>query len=97
MYSGEDNYFDPDLPKEVAESYWSRIDKPLLILQSGSDEYMPAKVDVDGLIRNWMSLCRPGIASNLSGRIPGANHRVEQPDAERWLVETVVEFLKSLE
>lgn len=58
---------------------------------------MPPTVDVDGLIAKWKSLCLPGIASDLSGRIPGANHRVEQPESEKWLVETVVNFLKSIE
>ncbi|KAK9414210.1 hypothetical protein SUNI508_02309 [Seiridium unicorne] len=94
---GEDNYFSPDLTKDVAGPYWSRISKPLLILQSGEDEFMPPSVDKNGLVREWKTLCRPGIASDLSGSIPGANHRVEQPDSEKWLVETVVKFLGSLQ
>jgi hypothetical protein len=80
----------------VAGPYWSRIKKPLLILQSGSDEYMPPSVDKMGLVEKWKSLCRPGIASDLSGCIPGADHRVETADSEKWLVETVVKFLDSL-
>ncbi|KAF3013800.1 hypothetical protein E8E14_011494 [Neopestalotiopsis sp. 37M] len=93
---GEDNYFSPDLTDAVAGPYWSRIKKPLLILQSGSDEYMPPSVDKMGLVEKWKSLCRPGIASDLSGCIPGADHRVETADSEKWLVETVVKFLDSL-
>ncbi|KAI4596627.1 hypothetical protein KJ359_005383 [Pestalotiopsis sp. 9143b] len=94
---GEDNYFSADLTDEVAGSYWSRIKKPLLILFSGQDEYMPPSFDKDGLIQKWKTYCRPGIASDLSGCIPGADHRVETADSEKWLVETVVKFLDGLQ
>ncbi|KAI0180134.1 DUF1749-domain-containing protein [Hypoxylon sp. FL1284] len=93
---GEDNYFGPDLPDHVIKPYWSRVDKPLLILHSGNDEYVPSPVDKDALVSHWRGLCRPGIASELSGTIPGAGHRVEEPDSEKWLVKTVVEFLRSV-
>ncbi|KAI0389829.1 dolichol-phosphate mannosyltransferase [Xylariaceae sp. FL0594] len=90
---GEDNYFSPHFPDAVAAPYWKRIDKPLLILHSGNDEYIPESVDKDGLIRHWSGLCQPGIASDLSGTIPGATHRVEEPEAEEWLCNTVAKFL----
>ncbi|KAK8091326.1 hypothetical protein PG994_000831 [Apiospora phragmitis] len=93
---GGDNYFDPDFTHDEARGFWQRFDKPLLILHSGADEYVPPSVDKAGLIRQWQALCRPGVASDLSGTIPGADHRVEKPpgEAERWLVDTVVKFLK---
>ncbi|KAL7626396.1 hypothetical protein AAE478_003168 [Parahypoxylon ruwenzoriense] len=94
--SGEDNYFAPDLPDDVAGSYWGRVDKPILILYSGNDEFVPSSVDKDALVKHWRTLCRPGIASELSGTIPGAGHRVEEPEAEEWLVNTVVKFLQSI-
>ncbi|KAI5868135.1 DUF1749-domain-containing protein [Durotheca rogersii] len=93
---GEDNYFAPDLPDDVAGPYWKRVDKPTLILHSGDDEFMPGSVDKDALVRHWSSLCQPGIASEFSGVIPGADHRVEEPEAEKWLVNTVVEFLRTI-
>ncbi|RYP79230.1 hypothetical protein DL771_000208 [Monosporascus sp. 5C6A] len=86
---GEDNYFSPDLPDDVAAGFWKRIDKPILILHSGQDEFVPKSVDKDALVKHWTTYCRPGIASELSGTIPGANHRVEEPDAQQWLAETV--------
>ncbi|KAI1777519.1 DUF1749-domain-containing protein [Hypoxylon cercidicola] len=93
---GEDNYFDPGLPAHVIEPYWQRIDKPLLILHSGNDEFVPRSLDKNALVGYWRSLCQPGIASELSGTIPGAGHRVEEPDSEVWLVNTVVQFLRSV-
>ncbi|KAI1808028.1 DUF1749-domain-containing protein [Daldinia bambusicola] len=93
---GEDNYFDPELPDEVIEPYWKRVDKPILILHSGNDEFVPSSIDKDALVKRWRALCRPGIASELSGTIPGAGHRVEEPESEKWLVNTVVEFLQTI-
>ncbi|KAI2637302.1 duf1749 domain-containing protein [Xylaria nigripes] len=93
---GEDNYFSPHLTNEIAASYWRRFDKPLLILHSGSDEYVMESVDKAGLVKSWKQLAWPGIVSELSGVIPGANHRVEDPEAEAWLCNTVIEFLQTI-
>ncbi|KAI0481171.1 DUF1749-domain-containing protein [Xylariaceae sp. FL0804] len=93
---GEDNYFSPHLTDDAARGLWQRIDKPVLVLHSGSDEYVPVTVDKEGLIARWRSLCRAGIASELSGAIPGAGHRVEEPESEKWLVNRVVDFLQSI-
>ncbi|KAI1485282.1 hypothetical protein F5X96DRAFT_660653 [Biscogniauxia mediterranea] len=93
---GEDNYFSPALPDTVAGPYWRRIDKPIMILHSGDDEYVPKSVDKEGLIQHWRTLCQPGIASELSGTIPGACHRVEEPEAEAWLATRVVNFLEGI-
>lgn len=83
---------------DEARAFWQRFEKPLLILHSGSDEYVPSSVDKEGQIQQWKSLCRPGVASDLSGSIPNADHRVEKPpgEAENWLVDTVVKFLTSV-
>ncbi|KAI5928754.1 hypothetical protein F4810DRAFT_645181 [Camillea tinctor] len=93
---GEDNYFSPDLPENVAMLYWNRIDKPIMVLHSGNDEYVPKSVDKESLIQRWRTLCQPGIASELSGVIPGACHRVEEPEAEAWLAARVVKFLQGI-
>ncbi|KAK7957324.1 uncharacterized protein PG986_006546 [Apiospora aurea] len=93
---GGDNYFDPDYTADEARPFWQRFEKPLLILHSGNDEYVPSSVDKEGLVKQWKTLCRPGVASDLSGTIPNADHRVEKPpgEAEKWLVDTVLKFLK---
>ncbi|KAI1268307.1 dolichol-phosphate mannosyltransferase [Xylariaceae sp. FL1019] len=93
---GEDNYFSPNLPDEVASQYWNRVDKPLLILHSGSDEFVPETVDKAGLVERWRAMCAPGIVSELSGTIPEAGHRVEEADAENFLCNTVEQFLRTI-
>ncbi|KAI1823045.1 hypothetical protein F4861DRAFT_350032 [Xylaria intraflava] len=93
---GEDNYFSPDLNDETAASFWKRVDKPLLILHSANDEFIPTSVDKEGLVNHWRELCNAGIVSDLSGTIPGAGHRVEEPKAEMWLCKTVIKFLQTI-
>ena len=65
-------------------------------MPSEKDEWVPAEIDVMGLVKKWKSFCRPGIASELSGLIPGANHRVDNDAGQEWLADRVVRFLAGL-
>ncbi|AEO69211.1 uncharacterized protein THITE_44080 [Thermothielavioides terrestris NRRL 8126] len=94
---GDDDYFSSDLPDEKLESVWGRLEQPVLILPSEKDEWVPADTDVMGLVNRWKSFCKPGIASDLSGLIPGANHRVDNPAGQEWLADRVARFLAELE
>jgi hypothetical protein len=76
----------------LAEKF-GRVDKPLLILPAGDDEMVPPKVDRKGLLGRWCAACREGVASDLSGLIPGADHAVSNPEAQKWVAERVGEFL----
>lgn len=69
----------------------------MLILPSGEDEWVPPEVDVQGLVSRWKSSCKPGIASELSGLIPGANHRVDNDAGQQWLADRVARFLAEME
>ncbi|KAK8081520.1 hypothetical protein PG996_000301, partial [Apiospora saccharicola] len=92
---GEDNYFSSNLSNEAASRFWKKFEKPLLVLHSGIDRYVDPSMDKQAQIDGWKALCNPGIASDLSGVIPGAGHSVRQPEGEKWLVDNVVKFLKS--
>lgn len=65
----------------------------MLILPSEKDEWVPAEIDMMGLVNKWKSFCKPGVASELSGLIPGANHRVDNADGQEWLADRVARFL----
>lgn len=69
----------------------------MLILPSGEDEWVPPGVDVPRLVSRWKSFCKPGIASELSGLIPGANHRVDNDAGQEWLADRVARFLTEIE
>lgn len=69
------------------------FDKPVLVLPSEKDEYVPQTIDVVANIARWKTFCAPGIYSDLSGLIPGAGHSVEQADAQLWMADRVIRFL----
>ncbi|KAK0646509.1 hypothetical protein B0T16DRAFT_458422 [Cercophora newfieldiana] len=94
---GDDDYFSSDLSDEKLASIWNAVQKPVLILPSGADEFVPAAVDVPGMVEKWKGFCRPGMASDLSGLIPGANHRADDAQAQEWLADRVARFLEGLE
>ncbi|KAK3682630.1 hypothetical protein B0T22DRAFT_471631 [Podospora appendiculata] len=95
---GDDDYFSSDLPDDRVTAIWGRLRQPVLIVPSANDEFVPKEVDVDALVRKWMSYCRPpAVVSELSGLIPGANHRVDDATSQGWLAERVVRFLAGLD
>lgn len=66
-----------------------------MVVPSAEDEYIPKTVDFEKLLAKWKSFC-PAM-SDLSGRIPWANHTVDPPASQEWLADRVVSFLKSLD
>ncbi|KAL8370403.1 hypothetical protein RB595_000670 [Gaeumannomyces hyphopodioides] len=94
---GDDDFFSSDLPDDKIASFWSKFQKPVLVLPSGEDEHVPESIDVPKLIARWASLAPDGIVSDLSGPIPGASHTVRSPESREWMADIVVRFLSSLE
>ncbi|KAH6636500.1 hypothetical protein F5144DRAFT_488387 [Chaetomium tenue] len=93
---GDDDYFSSDLPDNRLAEIWGKLEQPVLIVPSEKDEWVPAEIDVMGLVKKWKSFCKPGIASELSGLIPGANHRVDNDAGQEWLADRVARFLAGL-
>ncbi|KAF5021709.1 hypothetical protein F66182_6266 [Fusarium sp. NRRL 66182] len=88
---GDDDYFSSDLDDDVIAKNWSRFEKPVLVLHSGEDEFVPARIDQAASNERYKKL-NP-LVSSLSGLIPGASHTVDQPEAQEWLSKRVIEFL----
>ncbi len=94
--SGDDDYFSSDLSDERLAAIWGKLEQRVLILPSEKDEWVPEHVDVTGMMSRWKSFCKPGIASELSGLIPGANHRVDNEDGQEWLADRIARFLAEI-
>lgn len=92
--SGDDDYFSSDLSDEVKASIWGRFDKPVLVLNSENDEYVPKYVDQAALNQKYRDL-NP-MVSQLSGIIPDTGHQVFEEAAREWLGNKVAEFLRTL-
>ncbi|KAH6890516.1 hypothetical protein B0T10DRAFT_605996 [Thelonectria olida] len=91
---GDDDYFSADLEDEKVKTFWSRFQKPVLVLHSGDDEYVPEKVDQAASNKRYQAAS--SLVSPLSGLIPGASHTVDEPEAQEWFAKRVGEFLKTL-
>jgi hypothetical protein len=96
-WSGDDDYFSSDLPKEAMRNTFGRVDKPILIVPCAQDELVPPVINREQLLARWIESCPLGMASEFSGLIPGADHAVSQPQAQSWLSNVVVKFLETLE
>lgn len=67
---------------EKVSEIFGRVDKPIMILPGAQDEMVPPLLDREALLQRWISACKPGIASHLSGFIPGADHVLSQKPAQ---------------
>lgn len=72
---GDDDFFSSYLTSEDWDHSFGKIDKPLLVLYSGSDEFVPEHVDKESLIKNWCGHCST-YWSEQSKIIKGASHNL---------------------
>lgn len=91
---GADDYFSSDLDDQTVHNFWSRFNKPVLVLHSEKDEFVPARVDQAAINKKYQAAS--SFVSPLSGLIPGTGHTVLQEEAREWLAGRVVEFLRTL-
>ncbi|UKZ81272.1 hypothetical protein TrVFT333_009044 [Trichoderma virens FT-333] len=91
---GADDYFSSDLDDQTVNKFWSRFSKPVLVLHSEEDEFVPARVDQAALNKRYQAAS--SFVSPLSGLIPGTGHTVWHEEAQEWLAGRVIEFLQTL-
>ncbi|KAM7197053.1 Protein of unknown function (DUF1749) domain containing protein [Naviculisporaceae sp. PSN 640] len=94
---GHDDFFSSDFSDTEAKDIWGPLNKPVLVVPSEEDEWVPKSINVADLIQYWSQFCRPNVYSKLSGLIPGANHRVDNDEGRRWLADRVLRFLGEVE
>ncbi|KAL6871921.1 hypothetical protein J3F83DRAFT_733115 [Trichoderma novae-zelandiae] len=96
LYSkgGADDYFSSDLDPSTVSEFWGRFDKPVLVLHSEQDEFVPPSVDQKQLNDLYKTLNKH--VSPLSGLIPDTGHTVLQEEARQWLAGRVIEFLRTV-
>jgi pimeloyl-ACP methyl ester carboxylesterase len=82
------------LDDQTVNNFWGRFDKPVLVLHSEKDEFVPPKLDQAALNRKFQAASP--FVSSLSGLIPGTGHTVLQEEAREWLAGRVVEFLRTI-
>ncbi|KOS18980.1 UPF0613 protein [Escovopsis weberi] len=90
---GDDDYFSSDLDDATVQEFWSHFKRPVLVLHSEKDEFVPPHIDQAALNEKWQK-ASPYV-SPLSGLIPGAGHTVKDAEAQTWLAERAVQFLRA--
>ncbi|KAH7326380.1 hypothetical protein B0I35DRAFT_475036 [Stachybotrys elegans] len=91
---GDDDYFSSDLDDETVVKFWSRFEKPVLVLHSEEDEHVPKHVNQEELNKRYQKAGKH--VSSLSGIIPGTGHTVRGQEARDWLADRVIQFLGTL-
>jgi pimeloyl-ACP methyl ester carboxylesterase len=92
--SGDDDYFTSDLDDATVKRVWGRFEKPVLVLHSEKDEFVPSKVDLPALNQRYQD-ANP-VVSKLSGLIPEASHAVQGDESRQWLSQRVQDFLQEI-
>lgn len=95
---GDDDFFSPDLDQTDFDSTFGKLDKPLLVLYSGADEFVAKEIDKEELMQRW----KTSAGSNWSPHskvVKGALHNIgpgSTPDAEQDAIDSVIMFIRDL-
>ncbi|KAK9365365.1 hypothetical protein V1509DRAFT_633223 [Lipomyces kononenkoae] len=96
---GDDDFFSSDIESEILKTTFGVISVPLLVLYSGSDEFVPGTVDKEQLISRWKAATSGNIWNSLSGVIKGGKHNLGEgsdPGSVDITISKVSEFLRGL-
>lgn len=90
---GDDDYFSSDLSDSQLNDTFGKIDKPLLLLYSGADQFVPPKIDKALVVKRFQSFTGSKYWSKYSGLVNGASHNVGE-DSEPGAVDILIEKVK---
>lgn len=101
LYSknGDDDFFSSYLTDDDFKSTYGKFDKPLLVLYSDADEYVPESVDKKLIMQRFQAATPPHIWSPYSKLVEGGLHALGKGSKETAIddaVSTVIKFLESL-
>ncbi|GMM37673.1 hypothetical protein DASC09_049980 [Saccharomycopsis crataegensis] len=102
---GDDDFFTSDLldlphdhPNSPAQTF-GKVNRPLLILPSGDDEFVAKSIDQGERMERWQSFMDAKFKSKYSGVLEGAKHAVgpdSKEGAQDEVAKRVVGFLSEL-
>lgn len=96
---GEDDYFSSDLTVEEQRARVGGIGQPLLVVCSGSDEYVPSHVEQVSTARRLLAAC--GLDGAVTSPrsvvvLEGADHALSQVHHQAAFLEHVAAFLEAV-
>ncbi|KAK5000467.1 hypothetical protein LTR28_013064, partial [Elasticomyces elasticus] len=103
-HAGEDDYFSSDFDEARLKDTFGQLPSrtPLLILYSGSDEYVGSKIDKSALVGKWTKVAKEmgaQVDEENGGVVLGATHNLNKdPDGiVDDLCTRVVSFLRNMD
>lgn len=91
---GDDDVFSSDLTDSELEDLYKDVKQPMMVLHGQQDEYYKSSMDQMVLLQRLQDVC-PAIQKIAV--VPGANHKVFDPQAQDALMDLVSSFLDTLE
>lgn len=95
---GDDDYFSSYLEDSELKNTFGKVRRPLLVLYSEKDEFVPKSVDKIQLLRRWKEACDSKYWSQHSKVVKGASHNVgpqSEEGATEELIQSVLDFIES--
>ncbi|VEU24239.1 DEKNAAC105352 [Brettanomyces naardenensis] len=89
---GDDDFFSPDLTADDLATTFGKFDKPLLVLYSGDDEFVPEDVDKEEVMRRFSAAAKNSW-SEYSKIVKGGSHNLKDEEPAADAVDVVVKFL----
>ncbi|KAI8099460.1 uncharacterized protein BX664DRAFT_321291 [Halteromyces radiatus] len=90
---GDDDLFSTDLTDEELKKVFQGVHQPMLLLNGAQDEFYQSSIDPLTFLERLQKLC-PAIRD--IGIIPGANHKVDDLNAQHILASRVLSFLDTI-
>lgn len=101
LYSkkGDDDFFSSYLSDDELKTSFGKMDKPLLVLYSGADEYVPSYIDKKEVMTRFENATTPGMWSQFSKIVEGGTHALDENSEQGAMEEavfTIIKFINSL-
>lgn len=94
---GIEDFFSPDLTDEDHKRTWGKVNKPILVLPGGKDEFVVKTTDQNKLLQDWQAATKPEYWTSLSHVIKGANHKIDHRSDEGAVEDAVSAIIKFLD
>lgn len=91
---GQDDYFSSDLPDEELKQTFGKLTKPVLVLFSERDQYVPQSVDKLKLIKRWESAVDPKVRSGFH-IVKNGCHNLQSLESFAEFTALVASFVKA--
>ncbi|KAI8333612.1 hypothetical protein BC941DRAFT_401151 [Chlamydoabsidia padenii] len=92
-YGGDDDVFSTDLTDDELDKLYKDVNQPMMVIHGQQDEFYKSSMDPMVMLQRLQKSC-PAIKKIAV--VPGANHKIFDPQAQTILMDLVSSFLDML-